>query len=253
MIEVIPAIDIIDGKCVRLTKGEFRSATIYGDNPAAIAQQFEQMGFRRLHVVDLDGARNGRVVNTEALRNILSSTHMTVDFGGGIKSDDDIHRLADMGVHMVTIGSVAYKSPETMLRWMQLLGCDRIILAADARNGMLSTDGWTSQSEQPLLPFIARYAAEGITNVLCTDISRDGTMLGPATAFYREIMDAHPSLHLIASGGVASDDDIDSLNDARIPAVVVGKAFYEGKIIKWNAKMSNSLTPNDCKTNNSMP
>lgn len=240
MIEVIPAIDIIDGKCVRLTKGEFESANIYGDDPAAMAQQFEQMGFSRLHVVDLDGARNGRIVNTEALRNILLSTNMTVDFGGGIKSDNDIYRLADMGVHMVTIGSVAYNSPGTMLRWIQLLGSDRIILAADAKNGMLATDGWTSQSRQPLLPFIAKYAALGITSVLCTDISRDGTMLGPATDLYREIMDDFPSLHLIASGGVASDDDIDSLNDARIPAVVVGKAFYEGKITKWKTKRHTS-------------
>ncbi len=240
MIEVIPAIDIIDGKCVRLTKGEFGSANIYGDDPAAMAQQFEQMGFRRLHVVDLDGARNGRIVNTEALRNILLSTNMTVDFGGGIKSDNDIYRLADMGVHMVTIGSVAYNLPGTMLRWIQLLGSERIILAADAKNGMLATDGWTSQSRQPLLPFIAKYAALGITNVLCTDISRDGTMLGPATDLYREIMDDFPSLHLIASGGVASDDDIDSLNDARIPAVVVGKAFYEGKITKWKTKRHTS-------------
>lgn len=230
MIEVIPAIDIVNGKCVRLTKGQFDEMKVYADDPVAVAQQFEQMGYRRLHVVDLDGARKGQVVNTEVIRRILSATDMTVDFGGGIKSDDDIKHLFDLGVHMATIGSVAYKSPETMHRWIEAYGAERIILAADGRDGMLATDGWNDQHSVQLIPFIGRYLAAGITKVLCTDISRDGMLSGPATNLYREIITTYPTLYLIASGGVASADDIEVLNQTGIPAVVVGKAFYEGKI-----------------------
>ncbi len=228
-IELIPAIDIIDGQCVRLTKGNYDQKTVYGD-PLQMAQEFEQLGFRRLHVVDLDGAKSRHIVNVDTLRAITSSTSLIVDFGGGLKTDDDIGRAFEAGAQMVTVGSVAVTHPELFERWLRKYGADRIILGADVRKGCISINGWKEDSSEELLPFLQKYIDMGVSNVLCTEISRDGTLSGPATLLYKEVMAAHPTLHLIASGGVSSAADIVELKEAGIPAVVFGKAIYEGKI-----------------------
>ncbi len=233
--ELIPAIDIIEGKCVRLTKGDYALKTVYADRPADMARRFEDLGYRRLHVVDLDGAKSKHIVNTNALKQIAETTSLIVDFGGGIKTDDDIRKAFDCGASMVTIGSVAVTHPEQMERWLQEFGSQNIILGADVRNGRISVNGWKEDSSEQLLPFLQRYIEKGITKVLCTDISRDGTLTGPAVSLYQEILKAFPQLHLIASGGVSSDDDLRCLEAAGLPAAVFGKAFYEGRI---------TLTPN---------
>ncbi|MBR6714876.1 MAG: 1-(5-phosphoribosyl)-5-[Prevotella sp.] len=230
MIELIPAIDLIDGKCVRLTKGDYNQKKIYNENPVEIAKGFEEMGFQRLHVVDLDGARSKHIVNVDVLRAITTETHLTVDFGGGIKSEDDIEKAFANGASMVTIGSIAVTQQELFLKWLDQYGADKLILGADVKNGMISINGWKEDSAEQLLPFLKKYIDHGVKNVLCTEISKDGTLQGPALSLYREIMAAYPQLHLIASGGVSSNEDIIALEQAGIPAVVFGKAFYEGRI-----------------------
>jgi phosphoribosylformimino-5-aminoimidazole carboxamide ribotide isomerase len=229
-IELIPAIDIINGKCVRLTKGDYSQKTVYRDSPTDVAKEFEDLGFRRLHVVDLDGAKSKHIVNIAALRGITENTKLTVDFGGGIKTDDDLQQAFEAGASMVTVGSVAVTYPELFAEWLGKYGADRIILGADVRNGNISINGWKEDSDKALLPFLAQYVDMGVKNVLCTEISKDGTLSGPALELYSELMKAYPTLHLIASGGVSSLDDIQALNDAGTPAVVFGKAIYEGKI-----------------------
>ena len=229
MIELIPAIDIIDGQCVRLTKGDYEQKTVYGD-PLEMARHFEQLGFRRLHVVDLDGAKSRHIVNDGVLRSLASQTSLVIDFGGGLKTDDDVHRAFEAGASMVTVGSVAVTRPDLFEQWLRLYGPDRIILGADVRHGRISINGWKEDSEEELLPFLKRYINMGVKNVLCTEISKDGTLTGPATQLYKEVMDAYPDLHLIASGGVSSIADIQALDAAGIPAVVFGKAIYEGRI-----------------------
>lgn len=230
MIELIPAIDIIGGQCVRLSKGDYASKKVYADSPAEVAQRFEQAGFKRLHVVDLDGAKSRHIVNDAALKAITTQTNLTVDFGGGIKTDDDIEKAFAAGAAMVTIGSVAVKEPELFEGWLNKYGSDRIILGADVRNGKISINGWKEDSSEDLLPFLKRYIDKGVNTVLCTEISKDGMLQGPATELYKEVMAAYPTLHLIASGGVSSLDDIKALQASGIPAVVFGKAIYEGKI-----------------------
>lgn len=230
MIELIPAIDIIEGKCVRLAKGDYAQKTVYADDPVAMALQFEEAGVQRLHVVDLDGAKSRHIVNVEVLRKLARETKLTIDFGGGIKTDEDIEKAFDSGASMVTVGSVAVTQPERFAHWMEKYGDSRMILGADVRNGKISINGWLKDSEEDLLPFLRRYIDMGVTNVLCTEISRDGMLQGPAISLYQEVMKAYPSLHLIASGGVSSEEDIEALDAAGIPAVVFGKAYYEGRI-----------------------
>lgn len=229
-IQLIPAIDIINGQCVRLTKGDYNQKTVYNSNPVEVAKNFEQMGFKRLHVVDLDGAKSKHIVNTKVLHAITQATSLTVDFGGGIKSDHDITLAFENGAAMVTIGSVAVTSPDLMEHWIDLYGADRIILGADTRNGRLSINGWLEDSDTDVLSFIGHYYEQGIRKVLCTDITKDGTLTGPSIPLYQQIMAAYPDLHLIASGGVSSNQDICDLEAAGIPAVVFGKAFYEGRL-----------------------
>ena len=229
-IELIPAIDIIDGKCVRLTKGDYGQKKVYNDDPVAQAKEFEKLGMKRLHVVDLDGAKAKHVVNVDVLRGITAATGLKVDFGGGIKSDDDIEKAFAAGASLVTIGSIAVSQPDTFMRWLDRYGADKVILGADVRNGLVSINGWKEDTSEKLLPFLARYVKAGVKNVLCTEISRDGTFSGPSTDLYREVMEAFPGIHLIASGGVGRDEDIIELDEAGIPAVVFGKAWYEGKI-----------------------
>ena len=230
MIELIPAIDIINGQCVRLTKGDYDHKTVYRDSPAEVAQEFESFGFKRLHVVDLDGAKSKHIVNTDVLRQIVLRTHLCVDFGGGIKTDDDIETAFANGAEMVTVGSIAVTNPDLFISWLQIYGADRLILGADVRNGKISINGWKEDSTEDLLPFLKKYIDAGVKNVLCTEISKDGTLQGPAIDLYKRVMQEYPDLHLIASGGVSSIDDIRALDAAGIPAVVFGKAIYEGKI-----------------------
>lgn len=230
MIELIPAIDIIDGKCVRLTKGDYDQKTIYNEDPVSQAIEFQRLGFRRLHIVDLDGAKSKHIANDAVLKAITQATDLTVDFGGGIKSEADIEKAFVAGAHMVTIGSVAVTEPDMFLGWLSKYGADRIILGADVRNGMVSINGWKEDSSEALLPFLEKYINAGVRNVLCTEISKDGTLAGPAIELYRKVMNQYPHLHLIASGGVSCNADICQLENNGIPAVVFGKAYYEGKI-----------------------
>ncbi len=229
-IELIPAIDIINGQCVRLTKGDYNQKKVYNDNPVEVAMDFEKLGFKRLHVVDLDGAKSKHIVNDGVLKEITKATNLIVDFGGGIKTKDDIEKAFEAGASMVTIGSVAVTNRQLFLEWIDIYGAERLILGADVRNGKISINGWKEDSSEELLPFLKQYVEKGVKNVLCTEISKDGTLQGPAINLYKDIMQAYPQLHLIASGGVSSNEDITDLDNAGIPAVVFGKAFYEGKI-----------------------
>lgn len=229
-IELIPAIDIIDGKCVRLTKGDYDQKKVYNENPVKVAQHFESLGFKRLHVVDLDGAKSKHIVNDGVLRAITAATSLVVDFGGGIKTEEDIEKAFDAGAAMVTVGSIAVTNPQLFLNWIEQYGAEKLILGADVRNGKISINGWKEDSSEDLLPFLKQYTDKGVRNVLCTEISKDGTLQGPAIELYQQIMKAYPDMHLIASGGVSCNDDIRALETADIPAVVFGKAFYEGKI-----------------------
>ena len=230
MIELIPAIDIIGGQCVRLTKGDYDQKTVYCDSPAEMAKEFEKIGFKRLHVVDLDGAKSKHIVNEQVLEAITTQTQLTVDFGGGIKTDEDIEKAFAAGASMVTIGSIAVTNQDLFMGWLEKYGVERIILGADVRHGKISINGWKEDSSEDLLPFLKKYVDAGVRNVLCTEISKDGTLAGPAIELYQSMMAAYPELHLIASGGVSSIEDIKALEDAGIPAVVFGKAIYEGKI-----------------------
>ena len=230
MIELIPAIDIINGQCVRLTKGDYGQKKVYNDDPAAVAKEFEQLGFRRLHIVDLDGAKSRHIVNDAVLRRITTETSLTVDFGGGIKTEADIEKAFDAGAAMVTVGSIAVTKPALFIQWLEKYGAGKMILGADVRNGLISINGWKEDSQEELLPFLKKYIDAGVRNVLCTEISRDGTLEGPAVSLYKKVMKAYTGLHLIASGGVSRKEDIEELEHEGIPAVVFGKAIYEGRI-----------------------
>ena len=230
MIELIPAIDLIDGKCVRLSQGDYSSKCIYNENPVEVALEMEAYGIQRLHIVDLDGAASQHIVNYRTLDQIAGRTSLKIDFGGGIKSDEDLVIAFENGAQMVTIGSIAIKQPALFERWLTLYGNEKIILGADTKNGKIAVNGWKEESTQELMPFLDEYLGKGVTKVLCTDISKDGMLNGPATALYKRILQAHPETYLIASGGISGMEDIHALNDAGIPAVVFGKALYEGRI-----------------------
>lgn len=236
MIELIPAIDVIDGKCVRLSQGDYQSKKVYNENPVEVAKMFEAHGIHRLHVVDLDGAASKHVVNYKVLEALAEQTSLVIDFGGGIKSDEDLHIAFESGAQMVTLGSIAVKEPDTFNRWMEVYGSERIILGADAKDGKIAVNGWLECSRLELMPFLNDYIKKGVAKVLCTDISRDGMLNGPSLELYKQIMEAHPDLHLIASGGISGMKDIEALNEAGIPAVVFGKAFYEGRITLQDLK-----------------
>ena len=237
-IELIPAIDIINGQCVRLTKGDYDQKTVYGE-PLDMALEFERLGYKRLHMVDLDGAKSKHIVNSSVLRRVTTETQLVVDFGGGIKTDEDLEKAFAAGAQMVTVGSIAVTQPELFMGWLEKYGAERMILGADVRNGKISINGWKEDSSEDLLPFLKKYIDAGVKNVLCTEISKDGTLTGPAVDLYRQVMDAYPDLHLIASGGVSSIEDIQALDQAGIPAVVFGKAIYEGRIDLRKLKIEN--------------
>ena len=230
MIELIPAIDIIDGKCVRLTQGDYATKKVYNEDPLEVAKMFEGNGIRRLHVVDLDGAREGRIINYRILERIATRTSLIIDFGGGLKQEDDLEIAFESGAQMVTGGSIAVKNPEMFTSWISKFGSEKIILGADAKEKKIAISGWEETTSQELIPFIKGYYDKGITKVICTDIARDGMLQGPAIDLYKEIRDEIPFLYIIASGGVSSIEDIEKLSEAGIPAVIFGKAIYEGKI-----------------------
>ena len=230
MIELVPAIDIIGGRCVRLTKGDYDRKTVYDHSPLEMARQFEQLGFRRLHMVDLEGAKSKHVVNIDVLKSITDHTNLTVDFGGGIKSEDDIKKAFDSGAAMVTVGSVAVTQKNLFCKWLDTFGPERIVLGADVRNGKISINGWKEDSDEDIISFLGYYVGKGIKHVLCTDISKDGTLAGPAFDLYRKILKSFPDIDLIASGGVSSADDVKRLAREGLPSAILGKAIYEGRI-----------------------
>ncbi|MCD8202741.1 MAG: 1-(5-phosphoribosyl)-5-[(5-phosphoribosylamino)methylideneamino]imidazole-4-carboxamide isomerase [Prevotella sp.] len=230
MIQLIPAIDIIDGKCVRLTKGDYNKKTVYDGSPLDMAKRFEECGFKRLHIVDLDGAKSKHIVNIDVLKNITNNTDLIVDFGGGIKTEDDIKKAFDNGASLVTIGSVSVTHKDLFLSWLDTFGADRMILGADVRCGKISINGWKEDTDEDIIPFLQFYVEKGVKNVLCTDISKDGMLQGVSLALYKNIMEHFPNIDLIASGGVSGVDDIRNLNEAGIPSVVFGKSIYDGKI-----------------------
>ena len=229
MIQLIPAIDLIEGRCVRLSQGDYDTKKEYGD-PVEMALRMEDMGVRRLHLVDLDGAKSRHVVNERVLRDICRRTSLTVDFGGGIKTEDDLEKVFDAGAAMATAGSIAVTDPDRVSLWIEKYGAERIVLGADARDGKISINGWKEDSAVELMPFLESYRKQGLRHVLCTDISKDGMLQGPNVALYKSIMAQWPDCRLIASGGVSSAEDIRALDEAGIPAVVFGKAIYEGRI-----------------------
>lgn len=230
MIELVPAIDMIEGKCVRLTQGDYDTQKIYNESPLEVAKQFQDAGVARLHMVDLDGAKAGHIVNYRMLEKVASHTDLSIDFGGGLKSDDDLHIAFDCGAQMVTGGSIAVKNPDLFLSWITRYGSERIILGADAKEKKIAISGWKEGTAIDLIPFIKDYQSKGISKVICTDIARDGMLQGPAVKLYQEMQQEMPGLYVIASGGVSSMGDIERLEEANIPAVIFGKAIYEGRI-----------------------
>lgn len=236
MIEIIPAIDLIDGKCVRLSQGDYNQKTVYNENPVEVARLFEDAGIRRLHLVDLDGAKAQHIVNYKVLEQIAVATNLIIDFGGGLKSDNDLKIAFESGAAMVTGGSIAVKSPDIFRSWIRTYGAEKIILGADVNNEKIAVSGWTETTSIDLLPFIDDYRKEGITHVICTDISKDGMLQGTSVELYTEILAGFPDLYLIASGGVSSIDDIQLLQDMNVPAVIFGKALYEGRITMSDLK-----------------
>ena len=230
MIELVPAIDMIEGKCVRLTQGDYGTQKIYNEDPLEVALQFQDAGISRLHMVDLDGAKAGHIVNYRMLEKVAVHTDLSIDFGGGLKGDDDLRIAFECGARMVTGGSIAVKNPDMFMRWVTQYGSERIILGADAKNNKIAINGWKEGTIIDLLPFVKEFRKKGISKVICTDISRDGMLQGPAVKLYQDILQEIPGLYLIASGGVSSMDDIKRLAEANIPAVIFGKAIYEGHI-----------------------
>jgi len=228
--ELIPAIDIIGGKCVRLTQGDYDTQKVYGEDPLEIAKAFEGCGLKRIHIVDLDGARESKIINYKTLHQIASKTSLVIDFGGGLKSDKDVEIAFENGAQMITGGSVAIKSPALFDAWLKRYGNERIILGADAKDEKIAVGGWQETTTKDLIPFIEAYHQRGVTKVICTDIGRDGMLQGPSTELYTKIRETIPNIYLIASGGVGSMKDIEMLEEAGIPAVIFGKAFYEGRI-----------------------
>ncbi len=227
---IIPAIDIIEGKCVRLTKGDYSTKKVYNENPLEVAKQFEDNGIQYLHLVDLDGAKASRVINYKVLESIASRTNLKIDFGGGLKSDDDLKIVFNSGARQITGGSIAVKNPEIFENWIETYGCERIILGADAYNEKIAISGWQEESDLNLIPFIETFKSKGIQYVICTDIAKDGMLAGPSVSLYQRIMNDIASIKLIASGGVSEYKDIMDLQNIGCEGVIIGKAIYENKI-----------------------
>lgn len=227
--KLIPAIDIIEGKCVRLTKGDYNRKTIYNENPLEVAKQFEGAGIKHLHVVDLDGAKAKQIVNYHTLELLAKQTSLHIDFGGGIKNRSDIDIAFQSGANQITVGSVAAKHPDRFLSWLSAYGAEKIILGADAKDRKIATMGWKETSDLDVVSFIKNYEEQGVSQVICTDIDKDGMLQGPSFELYQEILDT-TDVELIASGGISSLHDIEQLHDLGCHGAIIGKAIYEGKI-----------------------
>jgi phosphoribosylformimino-5-aminoimidazole carboxamide ribotide isomerase len=228
--QIIPAIDLIGGRCVRLTEGDYSQQTTYNANPVEVAKNFEQAGITRLHLVDLDGAKIGKIVNNKVLEDIAKATNLKIDFGGGIKSTEDVEKIFDHGASYASIGSVAVKQPDLFLAWVARFGADKMLLGADVRNEKIAINGWADHTEINIIDFIGNYVRAGITQIFCTDISKDGKLQGISTALYRKILTHFPHLHLIASGGVSSTADLQAAQEMGCKGIIVGKALYENRI-----------------------
>ncbi len=229
-IEIIPAIDLIDGKCVRLSQGDYNRKTIYNEHPLEVAKMFEAAGITRLHLVDLDGAKAKHIVNHKVLETISTKTDLIIDFGGGLKTDNDLEIAFNSGAKMVTGGSIAVKNRDTFLSWLEKYGSEKIILGADAKDGNIAVSGWQESTQLPVIDFISAFHKKGVSKVISTDISRDGMLTGPAFELYQKIMDTLPGIEIIASGGIATMGDILKLDEMEVPGVIVGKAIYENRI-----------------------
>ena len=227
---IIPAIDIIDGKCVRLTQGDYAQKKVYNENPVDVAREFEDAGLKYLHLVDLDGAKAGKVSNCKVVESICKNTNLTVDFGGGIKTEEQITQLFDSGVAQVNLGSIAVKDPKKVTEWINRFGSEKIILSADVKNEMIAISGWQENAAIQITTFLKDYVQNGIEFVTCTDISVDGMLTGPNVELYKNILLSFPQLHLVASGGVSNLEDLRELKQIGADGVIVGKAIYEGKI-----------------------
>lgn len=228
--EIIPAIDLINGSCVRLEKGDYSRQTTYHSDPLEVAREFEEVGIKRLHLVDLDGAKSNRVVNLPVLKKIVTHTALQVDFGGGIKSQEQVERVFEAGAHQVTGGSIAAKQPQEMEAWIRHYGSEKIILGADVKNLMIMVSGWQEKTTLHIYDFLAHYQEKGAKYVICTDISKDGMLQGPSFELYEDLMTRFPALSFIASGGVSTIQDVMSLSSSGMYGAIIGKAIYEGKI-----------------------
>lgn len=228
--EIIPAIDIIEGKCVRLTQGDYAQKTVYNENPLEVALEFQDAGLKRLHLVDLDGAKAGAVKNWKVLETIAGKTGMVIDFGGGIKTEKDVDIVLNSGAALATLGSIAVKNKESLLQWMRQFGAEKFLLGADVKEGKIAISGWLEETDIEVVEFIRAYKEEGIQQVFCTDVSKDGLLQGPSTELYKEILGALPGLHFIASGGVSTLKDLEDLQQIGCAGAIVGKAIYEGRI-----------------------
>lgn len=238
--EIIPAIDIIEGKCVRLTQGDYSQKKIYNEKPLEVAKEFEDAGLKRLHLVDLDGAKAGKVVNWKVLEAIAGKTSLTIDFGGGVKTEKDIEIIFESGGALVTIGSMAVKEEEVFIGWLKIYGADKFLLGADVKNEKIAVHGWQETTDIWIYDFIQKYMEKGMKQVFCTDVAKDGALEGPSIELYKNIIQKFPDLHFIASGGVSNIDDVYELEDINCKGVIIGKAIYEGRIklndlIKINA------------------
>ena len=227
---IIPAIDIINGKCVRLTRGDYAQQKVYDDNPVDVAKQFSEAGIQRVHLVDLDGAKAGKIVNLAVLEAIASATSLVIDFGGGIKNINDVGSIFNAGAAMATIGSLAVKHPELLEEWLMEFGASKFLIGADVLEGKIKISGWLEDGGIDIFSFIGKMIGLGASNIFCTDISKDGAMEGPSVELYKKIMEQHPEINLIASGGVTNIDDVIELKAIGCGGAIIGKAIYEGNI-----------------------
>ncbi|TXI69967.1 MAG: 1-(5-phosphoribosyl)-5-[(5-phosphoribosylamino)methylideneamino]imidazole-4-carboxamide isomerase [Cyclobacteriaceae bacterium] len=230
MMRVVPAIDIIDGKCVRLTQGDYGKKKVYREDPVEVALEFQDADLDCLHLVDLDGARKGHVVNWEVIRDIQEKTALSVDFGGGVKTEAEVEQLLDLGVHQINVGSLAVKDPDTFSKWLRKYGSENFILSADVKNGNVAINGWLEDTQFRLFDIVERFESEGLEFLTCTDISTDGMLEGPNIGLYKKLIKRFPKLKVVASGGVSSLHDLEELKYAKVYGVIIGKAIYEGKI-----------------------
>lgn len=227
---IIPAIDIIEGKCVRLSKGDYNTKKIYNENPLEIAKQFEDHGIKHLHLVDLDGAKSKHIVNHKVLEQIATKTSLKIDFGGGLKTDEDLKIAFESGANQITGGSIAVKNPDVFKSWLSKFGADKIILGADANNEKIAVSGWLEESDQELIPFVQSYQKQGVSYVICTDISKDGMLQGPSFDLYKKMLTEIPNIKLIASGGISTFEELPKLAEIGCEGTIIGKAIYENRI-----------------------